>query len=247
MIAKIENFHKRMISSVAFSHDSRHVVTVGEEDARNIAVWDLEKLMHKYSLGKECGVPYCSQPIGNGTVVAGVLCYPDGTILTHGERQMKFWTIDSDGIDGAMEPELVGRALILGEGEIPPNWYQCACIPEDAYGDPIGLTMIGGSDGRLYLFDNVTARVVRHHGGDPDEAYGSMGYGKDVHRGGVGALCAHGDTMYSGGADGTIKAWTIEITSPGTVDTKVDLVLKDTINLGSDPAVLDGLTEAQTP
>ena len=137
-LATLKGFHKRAVTSLAFSEDGRKVLTVGLDDNHSLAVYDWQK--------GQCEVT------ANGSTAQILDCAYDTTTGSDGNSQfivvgvklISFWSQTGSRLDSK-------RAILGSKGEQQP--FTCVSVTTDN-------VVVGTAGGQLYLFGQAKLRAV---------------------------------------------------------------------------------------
>jgi WD40 repeat protein/Ca2+-binding EF-hand superfamily protein len=178
-VACLPKFHRRGITSVAFSPDKRMVVSVGADVNHTVAVWRSAsgEWFDAMLLACECGDQ-------QKVLFARFTGIPSGQskykIVTGGVQHIKFWTLENRTIKG-------DRGVFGQMGKVQP--MLCAATAALAVQGRGGVVS-GSVSGHMYVWDGRNlVKAIKAHARSCSALY----------------ACAAG--VVSGGKDGLVKLW----------------------------------------
>lgn len=188
---------RRAATALAWSPSGNRLAVVGQDDEHTLHVFDLTATIESYAEGGgDSGRPRPPQPLGSSTThgnkVLDCAWRNEDTVGVVGVKFACFAAVQGGGGGVTTERGLFGR-----KGKIEAI---IAATPL-----PDGTLLTGSASGRLYTWSGrQVSRAVR------------------AHRGAVYALSydADSDTVYSGGRDGFVRAWTPSLDAKGSLSLK---------------------------
>jgi len=187
-LCTIDDFHVGAIIHIAFSPDGRNLVTVGQDRAHMVAVYELE-----YFDDGRVGVKskiFSSE--SSRSKVLGCSFMDNNRFVTCGERHIYFWHRQSREARFVREKGIFGRANDM-------ETLLCVQPHPDASGDVVTGTLSGNL--LIWRARNCIKKITSAHSGAVNVIH---------------ALAQRG--MVSGGKDGTVVIWDTELRKGATFD-----------------------------
>jgi hypothetical protein len=163
LIRKIQDMHARRVSSVTFTSRGDHILSVGGDDTRAVA-------MHDWRSGKLV----CFMN-GGGQDVFAIAAHPSAdAFVTCGERHLKFWMPESGPAGGTYKAHLAAQATTASGQQT----VRCVCFL------PSGLCAAGMEDGCIVAWGQrqkggafeMQKRIEKAHAGPVTVRARSFGF-----------------------------------------------------------------------
>ena len=179
VVAKLQGFHKRRVTKLAFSPTAQFIASVGGDDAHSVAVYDWRKQACVFF------------GAGHLEEVYDLAFNPNNLdeFLQVGGKHVKFWSFETEkAIMSAMRQ---AKNMQKGWRQAEPQVvYSCTYSAE-------GLAVCGLKDGHIFFFGKVKPST-------PNECIYRI---NEAHVGPVLSLCSFKGGLASGGRDGWVKIW----------------------------------------
>jgi WD40 repeat protein len=149
--------HARLVCAVAFSADGNLLLSIGGDDDHTMNVWNWRQAKGLLASGGQA-TPAFRVTTGKEPI-HGAKFALDGTIVTFGEKVVKFWMPNEDGtmmgIPGKFGRDNPPRAIL--------SVLSMATIPGGVSDSPQGggLCAVGGDNGNVYIFVQKTGELQR--------------------------------------------------------------------------------------
>jgi microtubule-associated protein-like 6 len=195
---RIIKYHTKGVSHIVFSSSGEELVSIGMDEDRTVAV-------HSVSTGQKLGNGKAGRGVSIYSLAAGSLGF-----VTAGKRFIKFWDLPRPGMAG----EINCKKGITGKMEGSTNFVSATYIGRD--------TVTGMSDGAVVLWKNRTLSKRVRPGMESDD----LSLVDSAHRAAVTSICVMGDDddnpgvgssadgarkVLTGGGDGLIFMWSIQL------------------------------------
>jgi microtubule-associated protein-like 6 len=179
VLAKLQGFHKRRVTCLAFSPTSQFIASVGGDDAHSVAVYDW----------RSQSLVFC----GSGALeeVYSLSFNPDNMdeFLQVGGKHVKFWSFESQS--SMMSAMRQANNMERGWKQADPQIIYCCTYTAD------GLAAVGLHEGHIFFFTKLKPS-------NPNECKYRI---NEAHIGPVLSLCSFQGGIASGGRDGWVKIW----------------------------------------